>query len=196
MGTTTRGYPYPEATDAPLGAQQVKALALALDTDVATVAAAAAAAGSGGGGGGGSTTVSTVWAGWQASGAQPIATATDVVVAFGTALGGGDGGITRGTSGAGHSFTLGAAKLWTISACVQFDDTSGGGRKVEIRAGATVLAKAGDAAVSGKWSRTVCRGRRLPAGTVITVVVRQDKGTSVALDPDAGPSVSIDISGV
>ena len=35
MGTTTRGYPYPESSDPPDGAAQVQALAEAVDTDTA-----------------------------------------------------------------------------------------------------------------------------------------------------------------
>ena len=36
MGTTPRGYPYPEASDPPDGSAQMQALALAIDGDVQT----------------------------------------------------------------------------------------------------------------------------------------------------------------
>ena len=36
MGTTPRGYPYPEASDPPDGSAQMQALALAVDGDVQT----------------------------------------------------------------------------------------------------------------------------------------------------------------
>ena len=36
MGTTPRGYPYPESTDPPDGAGQMQSLATAIDTDVQT----------------------------------------------------------------------------------------------------------------------------------------------------------------
>ena len=37
MGTTTRGYPYPEGSDPPDGATQMQALAEAVDTDAAAL---------------------------------------------------------------------------------------------------------------------------------------------------------------
>lgn len=37
MGTTTRGYPYPEPSDPPDGAAQMQALAEAIDTDTAAL---------------------------------------------------------------------------------------------------------------------------------------------------------------
>lgn len=195
MGATTNyGFVYPEVNDNPGGLPgQLQTFAAAVDTRIKTVADSVPA----GGGGGGSTPAATLWAGWQAASAQPIATATDVTVAFGTALSGGDSAITRATSGAGHSFTLGAAKLWTVTLTARFAVNGTGGRTFEIRAGSAVLAKVGDgASPSNAWTANLSITRRLPAGTVITAVARQDSGSSLALEHSGGDWVHIDFAGI
>lgn len=150
-----------------------------------------------GGGGGGTSTISTVWAGWQAASAQPIATGADVTIAFGTALAGNDSGITRATSGAGHSFTLGATRVWQISLTARFAQNAVGGRTFELRAGSTVLAKAsGPVNTDAPYSANLAVARRFPAGTVITAVARHNSSTSVALEHDGGQYVHIDFAGI
>lgn len=151
----------------------------------------------GGGGGGGTTTLSTVSATYAGSAAQPVSTETDVVVAFPTVLVA-DGAVTRNTAGAGHSFTLTQTRLWLLSTTVRFAEHSDtGGRTVEIRAGTTILAKEGEGdPAAPAWTRSLSVARKLTAATVITVVVRHDAGTSLALEPNNGQYVHIDLAGV
>ena len=155
--------------------------------------------GGGGGGGGGGTpaTVSTVSATYAATTAQPISSGSDVVVAFGVAQTT-DTAVTRSASGAGHSFTLNQTRLWMLSATVRFathDDA--GGRTLELRAGSNILAKVGaDSPDDNAWTGNVFCARKLTAGTVITAVVRHNGGSGVALEPNNGQFVHIDLAGV
>jgi hypothetical protein len=152
---------------------------------------------SGGGGGGGTSLLSTVSATYAATTAQSIPPNTDTVVAFGVEQQA-DPGVTRSTSGAGHKFTLSQTRLWIVAATIRFaahSDT--GGRTVELRAGATVLAKQGEGdPAEPAWTRSLSVPRKLPAGTVITVVVRHDADTALSLEPASGSYVHIDIAGV
>lgn len=151
----------------------------------------------GGGGGGGTSLISTISSTFAATTTQTIPDSTDTVVAFGVEQQA-DPGVTRSTSGAGHKFTLSQTRLWIISATVRFaahSDT--GGRTVELRAGSTILAKEGEGdPAAPAWTRSLSVARKLPAGTAITVVVRHDAGTSLALEPASGSYVHIDIAGV
>lgn len=153
---------------------------------------------SGGGGGGGDTpAIGTVWAGWQASNAQAIASGSDVVVGFGTALGGASGIVTRSTAGAGHSFTLTQTRLWTITATLRFSQNAIGGRTFELRAGTTVLAKvSGPQNQDAPYTGNLAVARQLPAGTVVTAIARHNSSSSLALEPNSGQYVHIDFAGV
>jgi hypothetical protein len=158
---------------------------------------AATAGGGGGGGGGGTSLLSTVSATFAATATQSIPPNTDTVVAFGVEQAA-DPAVTRSTSGAGHKFTLSQTRLWIVAATIRFaahSDT--GGRTVELRAGATVLAKQGEGdPAEPAWTRSLSVPRKLPAGTVITVVVRHDADTALSLEPASGSYVHIDIAGV
>lgn len=151
---------------------------------------------SGGGGGGGGTTIGTVSATYSASTAQPIATGSDVVVAFGVAQVT-DSSVTRATSGAGHTFTLGQTRLWTVSATLRFAQNAVGGRTFELRAGTTVLAKAsGPQDTDAPYTANLSCTRKLTAGTVITAIARHNSTSSLALEPNSGQYVHIDLAGV
>jgi hypothetical protein len=225
VGTTSRGLRYPELTDPPAGPTQIRNLADDVNPKLyaafpATSFPTGVANGtlvdrtdegkvyvlrngtwqpidvvSGGGGGGGTVTVGSVAATYAGSAAQPITTATDVVVAFPTAQTT-DAAITRNTSGAGHSFTLGQTRLWTITATLRFADAVGGGRTFELRAGSTVLAKAGEPYIDGPWTTNLAVTRKLNANTVITAVARHDNGASLALESNSGNYVHIDLAGI
>lgn len=224
--TSRFGLDYPDLTDAPNGPAQVQALAadvegwlcrayrctsstrptgvpndfLIRESDTGNVMIWSGSAwsqvnGAAAGGGGGTVTVATVSATYAGAASQAIATTTDVVVAFPTAQVT-DSIVTRATSGAGHSFTLGQTRLWTIAATLRFAAATGGGRTFELRAGGAVLAKEGDPVVDGPYTRSLSVTRRLPAGTVITAVARHDQGTGIALEPNSGAYVHIDLAGV
>lgn len=224
--TSRFGLHYPDLTDAPNGPAQLQQLAADAETwlcrafpctsstkpsgvaegftidvtDAGTLevwrsgAWAVVGAGSSGGGGG-SGAVGTVSATYAGASAQAISTASDVVVAFPTAQTT-DTAVSRATSGAGHSFTLGQTRLWTVSATVRFAAATGGGRTFELRAGSAVLAKAGVPLVDGPYTANLSVTRRLPAGSVITVIARHDQGSGIALEPSSGNYVHIDLGGV
>lgn len=157
----------------------------------------AGAVSSGGGGGGGTSAIGTVWAGWQGTSPQAIATGADVVVAFDTSAGGDAGVVTRSTAGAGHSFSLAQTRLWTITATLRFAQNPTGGRTFELRAGTTVIAKAsGPQNQDAPYTANLAISRRLAAGTQITAVARHNAGTSLALEPNSGQYVHIDFAGV
>lgn len=148
------------------------------------------------GGGGGTSLISTASATYAATSAQPISAQSDVVVAFGVELVG-DGAVVRSTQGAGHKFTLGQTRLWTVSATVRFAQNGTGGRTFEIRAGESVLAKVGaDAPVNTPYTENLSATRRLAAGTAVTVIARHNAGGGLALDPSGGSYVHIDLAGV
>lgn len=150
----------------------------------------------GGGGGGGTTTISTVSATYAATTAQSIAPTTDVVVAFGVEQVA-DPAVTRSTNGAGHKFTVAQTRLWTITATVRFADAAGGGRTFEIRTSAgAVLAKEGDPAITGPYTRCVAVSRRLAAGTSVHVIARHNAPAAVSLEPAGGDYCHIDLAGV
>lgn len=158
--------------------------------------AGAVTGGGGGGGGGGTTTIGTVSATYAATSAQSISAGSDVIVAFGVAQTT-DSSVTRGTSGAGHSFTLNQTRLWTISATLRFAQNGTGGRTFELRAGTTVLAKEGaDAPVNTPYTANLSCTRVLPSGTLITAVARHNSSSSLALEPNSGQYVHIDLAGV
>lgn len=153
--------------------------------------------GTGGGGGGGTSLISTASATYAATSAQSIPSGADTVVAFGVEQVA-DSTVTRSTSGAGHKFTLAQSRLWVVSFTGRFPthaDT--GGRTFEIRAGSTVLAKAGaQTPTDNAWTANLSVARRLAAGTVITVVARHSAGTSLALEPAGGDYLHIDLAGI
>lgn len=153
--------------------------------------------GSGGGGtGGGTTTIGTVGATYAASAAQAISNSTDVVVAFGVAQAT-DSAVTRNTSGGGHSFTLNQTRLWTVSATLRFAQNATGGRTFELRAGSTILAKAsGPQNQDAPYTANLSVTRKLTSGTVITAIARHNAGTGLALEPNGGNYVHIDLGGV
>jgi hypothetical protein len=151
---------------------------------------------SGGSGSGGTSAIGTVSATYAATAAQSISAGSDIVVAFAVAQTT-DANVTRATSGAGHSFTLGQTRLWTISTTLRFVQDPTGGRTFELRAGTTVLAKeGGDAPANTPFTANLSTTRALPAGTVITAIARHNSSTSLALDPNAGNYVHIDLAGV
>jgi hypothetical protein len=152
----------------------------------------------GGGGGGGTTpAVGTVSATFAATVAQPISTGTDVGVAFGVEQAA-DPAVTRSPRGAGHQFTLGQSRLWMVTATLRFAANGVGGRTFELRAGSgAVLAKeSGPVDTNAPWTANLAFARKLPAGTVIYAVARHNAGTGIALEPDGGNFVHIDLAGV
>jgi hypothetical protein len=153
--------------------------------------------GGGGGTGGGTSLISTISATYAATSAQTIPTSTDTVVAFGVEQVA-DSAVTRSTSGSGHRFTLAQNRLWTVSFTGRFPtNTDTGGRTFEIRAGSTVLAKAGtQTPTDNAWTANLSVTRKLAAGTAITVIARHSAGTSLPLEPSGGSYLHIDIAGV
>jgi len=151
---------------------------------------------SGGGSEGGTGAIGTVSATYTANSAQPIPHNADTTVAFGVD-GPTDSAVTKSTSGAGHKFTLNQTRLWTITATVRYTENGSGGRAVDIRTGSTLLAKGGSQSSStNPYTVNLACARRLSAGTQISVVAWQNSGGSLALDPNSGNTVHIDIAGV
>jgi hypothetical protein len=146
--------------------------------------------------GGGSGAIGTMSATYAATTAQPISTASDVTVAFAVEQVSSPA-VTRAPAGAGHAFTLTQTRLWTISATLRFAAHPTGGRTFELRAGSLVLAKAsGPVDTDAPFTANLCVTRRLTAGTVITAIARHNAGTGIALEPNAGNYVHIDLAGV
>jgi hypothetical protein len=131
-----------------------------------------------------------------ATSAQPIPNNVDTVVAFGVdAVTSTE--VVKSTSGAGHKFTLGQTRLWTITATVRFPENGVGGRAVDIRSGSTLLAKGGSqSSATNPYTVNLACTRRLAAGAQISVVAWQNSGGSLALDAGGGNTVHIDIAGV
>lgn len=151
---------------------------------------------SGGGGGGGTGAVGTVSTTYTATAAQPIPNNADTVIAFGSDATTSTE-VVKSTSGAGHKFTLGQTRLWTISATCRIVENGVGGRAFDIRAGSTLLAKTGmQSSATNPYTVNLSCTRRLAAGTQISVVGWQNSGVSLALDPGGGNTVHIDIAGV
>ena len=150
-----------------------------------------------GGGGGGTPAVGTVSATYSASSAQPIATNSDVVVAFGVAASTA-AEVTRSTFGAGHRFTLTQSRLWIISATLRFSQDPAGGRTFELRTGSgAVLAKeSGPQNQDAPYTGNLVCARALPANTTVHAIARHNSGSSLALEPNSGDYVHIDIAGV
>lgn len=151
---------------------------------------------SGGGGGGSGGAIGTVSATYTATSAQPIPSNVDTTVAFGVdAVTNSE--VVRSTSGAGHKFTLGQTRLWTITATVRFTENGTGGRAVDIRSGSTILAKMGSqSSATNPYTVNLACTRKLTAGAQISVVAWQNSGGSLALDPGSGNTVHVDIAGV
>lgn len=152
----------------------------------------------GGGGGGGTTSPSvTVSATYAATSAQAISTGSDVVVAFPVAQTT-DSTVTRATQGAGHKFTLEQTRLWIVTATVRFAQNAIGGRTFEIRNGSgTVLAKtSGPQDTDAPYTGNLSVARKMTAGSSVYVVARHNANSSLALEPNAGQYVHIDIAGV
>jgi len=149
------------------------------------------------GGGGGTSAIGTVSATFSATAAQSIPNSTDTVLAFAVQLVA-DNAVTRSTSGAGHKFTPPQTRLWTVSFTGRFPThTDTGGRTFEIRAGATVLAKAGtQTPTDNAWTANLSVTRKLTSGTDITVIARHSAGTGLPLEPGGGDYVHIDLAGV
>lgn len=156
-----------------------------------------ASAVSSGGGGGGTPAIGTVSATYTATAAQPIATSSDVVVAFGVAATT-TSEVTRSTFGAGHQFTLSQTRLWIISATVRFSQDPSGGRTFELRTGSgAVLAKeSGPQNQDAPYTANLTGARSLPAGTSVHVIARHNSGSSLALEPNSGAWVHIDLAGI
>ena len=161
-----------------------------------TGAAWAEVAGAVSGGGGGGSAIGTVSATYAATSAQSISSGVDVTVAFGVAQTT-DASVTRSTSGAGHQFTLGQTRLWTVTATLRFSQNGVGGRTFELRAGSAVLAKeSGPQDTDAPYTANLAVTRRLPSGTAITAVARHNSSSSLALEPSGGDYVHIDLAGV
>jgi hypothetical protein len=65
------------------------------------------------------------------------------------------------------------------------------------RVGSTVLAKAsGPQDTDAPFTANLSVTRKLPAGTVITAVARHDSSSGVALEPNSGQYVHIDLAGI
>lgn len=150
----------------------------------------------GGGGGSGTGAIGTVSTTYTATSAQPIPNNVDTTVAFGVDATTSTE-VVKSTSGAGHKFTLGQTRLWTISATVRFPENGTGGRAFDIRSGSTILAKGGSqSSATNPYTVNLSCTRRLAAGAQISVVAWQNSGVSLALDHGGGNTVHIDIAGI
>lgn len=149
-----------------------------------------------GGGGGTGSAIGTVSTTYTATSAQPIPNNADTTVAFGVdAVTNSE--VVKSTSGAGHKFTIGQTRLWTIAATVRFPENGVGGRAVDIRSGSTILAKMGSqSSATNPYTVNLACTRKLAAGAQISVVAWQNSGGSLALDAGSGNTVHIDIAGV
>lgn len=150
-----------------------------------------ATTGEGGGGGSTGTEISATYA---ATAAQPISTGADTVVAFGVELAA-DGAVVRSPHGAGHRFAFGQTRRWTITATLRFAQNAVGGRRFDLVTGSGVVlsSASGPINTAAPWTTTLAVSRRLAAGTTVHAIARHNAGTGIALEPDGGSYVHIDI---
>lgn len=118
--------------------------------------------------------------------AQSIPNNSETTVAFGTQDFNG-GLVTRTTASPGHTFTLNRGGLWSCSTTVRFASSSNAERYVGINTSTGArLGGAGNTPNGTPSTMNVAVTRNLPSGTILKVVVYQNSGGSVALEPADG----------
>lgn len=201
MGTTTNyAWPYPESTDEPDGAAQIRALAIATDADVKALADDVAALPGGGGGGGATGDGGT----WRAASSQSIPATVSgpgTPVLLGTA----DGtptGVTTGVQSPGTRFVVDSAGLWVGTFIGRWTTTTTGGVRdfgvyVDLAGGTTyadALSSPNPQTVTGQAKGGAYSfSRYLPEGAAIVVFAYNGTGAPRTLEHNSGQWVALDL---